>query len=1332
MHSRSQIVFISSSRDMAEWSSLTSAHVQNFARRHGLSNLETLDYRDIDPADIDHAATWQESVGAPSQAEVVLAIVLLGERLGTPLPASFRLKQDIHRRLVRAGYDWVHVAGTSPHPLQPAEVPLTGVLFEFFDAFLPREDGTPSAPLRVIFKARPNGLDEPNFGNGDLRAKIESLPIPPHEKRQLRNEYEQQLGWMNSFWSRIYGLQQHATLFCPDQKTLTGNLERIFSGIFTAQPLIDPSDTQLPGPGSYDLERAMFFLGRGPQIAQLSQRSLMLDTLRQLVAVTGESGTGKSSLLRAGLMNSALSPSQKRLGWRSAFLSLSERQQNQSPIQFLATALSDHAALPELGAATALCQRLETTPEDAAQRLLNIMAETSVDGPLGAGPPKLLIIVDQVELAIDGARLETPESALTWKAFLQVLGALGNALTDRAALRPLDDQAQQLSARLPCSVVLGLPADRSDMLSGILETADRVFPVPRIVDETAIREIITGTFRALRLTIDAKARETLCREAVNLALGTDASILPLLAVTLSSLHEEWKNRRETELRRQEEIRKSVKFPAIGLVLEDKKSEPRADIELEHVLGSGRLDQSIEKLGELAWHDVSKEEVTAVMRSSLEDLPISAPRNRAKAGEITMPDFALPWLLRHLVVVSADDNTPDRLVGLPDGALEAVTRPLAEAMRKHRLLTRHDDGTWWLVHQSVLKSWHRAAEWREAEIPIHRTMIDMDWHFRRWKEATAAEDADANRWLWMQERDVEKALEWLRLCGREGNPNLFHFAKAGMHAAVERDKARAGLIVRASCFFNDFEWLEEILRSLGGSSGEGVNSLNREGSSSPLSLASHYGNAALVRMLLEAGALPNLKLAKGRTALTAAASAGANEVCDALLDAGAAVNHATEDGWTALMGATEKGHVEVVDRLLAAGADVNHLSDTGVSALFLAALNGQDVAVSRLLWAGATPDNAGVDGFTPLAAAAENGHYDIVDLLIAAGADVNCIFRDGGSALLLAARNGHDRVIDRLLNAGAEVNHIAKGDLGDASPYAGLRGHMISSAPFSLTSSFGVNVSTNTGTTALFWAAFNGHDRVVDRLLTAGANVSHVTDEGWTLLTAATKGGHQAVIQRLLEAGANIHYISELGSTALCQAVKSGREEGVRILLDNGAEVNQRTEGGQTPLMLASIDRDERIAALLLQYGADVSPRDQFGRNAIDIAFIQDSASITRMLLDAGASPIPESEMVKLRGQHLDMNIGLVFNARGKMCMVHDKPFASAPVWVGYQMDRRQIEINFDIGPSYPIDWEATDEMDNYLQRINKILIIRMVGERPFEGYDTSLLHLKNGKAIELE
>ncbi|MDD4616703.1 MAG: hypothetical protein PHW76_06285 [Alphaproteobacteria bacterium] len=95
-----------------------------------------------------------------------------------------------------------------------------------------------------------------------------------------------------------------------------------------------------------------------------------------------------------------------------------------------------------------------------------------------------------------------------------------------------------------------------------------------------------------------------------------------------------------------------------------------------------------------------------------------------------------------------------------------------------------------------------------------------------------------------------------------------------------------------------------------------------------------------------------------------------------------------------------------------------------------------------------------------------------------------------------------------------------------------------------------------------------------------------------------------------------------------------------------------------------------------------------------------------------------------------MNIGLVVNARGKVCLVHDEPFEATPLWVGYHVDKKRLEIIYDTGDTYLVPWEATAEMHNFLMKINKILIIRMENRKPVEGYDTSFLLLKNGKFIE--
>ena len=54
---------------------------------------------------------------------------------------------------------------------------------------------------------------------------------------------------------------------------------------------------------------------------------------------------------------------------------------------------------------------------------------------------------------------------------------------------------------------------------------------------------------------------------------------------------------------------------------------------------------------------------------------------------------------------------------------------------------------------------------------------------------------------------------------------------------------------------------------------------------------------------------------------------------------------------------------------------------------------------------------------------------------------------------------------------------------------------------------------------LHWAAFYGHERVVQRLLEKGADVDSRDRYGHTPLSWAAWNGHEAVVKLLLEKGA---------------------------------------------------------------------------------------------------------------------------------------------------------------------------------------------------------------------
>lgn len=87
---------------------------------------------------------------------------------------------------------------------------------------------------------------------------------------------------------------------------------------------------------------------------------------------------------------------------------------------------------------------------------------------------------------------------------------------------------------------------------------------------------------------------------------------------------------------------------------------------------------------------------------------------------------------------------------------------------------------------------------------------------------------------------------------------------------------------------------------------------------PLHLAADHGHVAIVRMLLENGAMKEVVDADGDTPLISAAWKGHHEVVRMLLDNGAMIE-ASVFGLTPLIFAACEGHVEVVRILLEKGA-----------------------------------------------------------------------------------------------------------------------------------------------------------------------------------------------------------------------------------------------------------------------------------------------------------------------------------------------------------------------------------------------------------------------------
>ena len=119
-----------------------------------------------------------------------------------------------------------------------------------------------------------------------------------------------------------------------------------------------------------------------------------------------------------------------------------------------------------------------------------------------------------------------------------------------------------------------------------------------------------------------------------------------------------------------------------------------------------------------------------------------------------------------------------------------------------------------------------------------------------------------------------------------------------------------------------------------------------------------GNAAIVELLLNAGANANTTWTEGETALMTAARTGSTDVVELLLDHGADVTAAeTWRGQTALMWAAAEGHAEVIAPMLTHGADVTLRSAQGWSPLLFEAREGRIDVTRFLLAAGADVESA---------------------------------------------------------------------------------------------------------------------------------------------------------------------------------------------------------------------------------------------------------------------------------------------------------------------------------------------------------------------------------------
>ena len=387
-------------------------------------------------------------------------------------------------------------------------------------------------------------------------------------------------------------------------------------------------------------------------------------------------------------------------------------------------------------------------------------------------------------------------------------------------------------------------------------------------------------------------------------------------------------------------------------------------------------------------------------------------------------------------------------------------------------------------------------------------------------------------------------------------------------------------------------------------------------------AVQHSDAAMVRALLTAGAVPDIKNAFGVHPLAIAATNGNTEIARLLLKAGVNVNDTLAGGETALMTAARVGNPELTALLIDKGADLSVTVQDRQNAVSWAAAAGNIQVVKQLIRAGADYRFTPEDGFSPFFFAVREGHRDIVEYFIGLGIDASEPMsvkkagpkqpKNGTTALTLAVENGHYALAIDLVDAGADPNDLTsplaplhrivglrRPDKGDGARTMPPKGSgPLESLDFVdalvergadvnlrlVTGRTAQGVLTNKGATALLMAAEKGDIALMKRLISFGAD-PHLgnVDKATPLLAAAglgslrpseeagTESDALAAVELLIDLGADINHVDENGENILHAAAYGSYPMIVRHLNKMKLKTtywSAKNEYGRTPLLIA--------------------------------------------------------------------------------------------------------------------------------------------------------------------
>ncbi|MBV1904659.1 MAG: ankyrin repeat domain-containing protein, partial [Pseudomonadales bacterium] len=371
---------------------------------------------------------------------------------------------------------------------------------------------------------------------------------------------------------------------------------------------------------------------------------------------------------------------------------------------------------------------------------------------------------------------------------------------------------------------------------------------------------------------------------------------------------------------------------------------------------------------------------------------------------------------------------------------------------------------------------------------------------------------------------------------------------------------------------------------------------------PLHLAIASKQLALANLLLKAGADVSLKNSSGWTPTTLAKRSNDKNIRAALKIDASNSNirlqriSEVQNLEKLFVDAVRRGDRELTEKLLNQGIDISSAEANGYTPLAHAVLNGQRDIVPLLLNRGARTDTVFAQKQNLLHLAAKSSNADTLPLLITHSLDINATDAFHKTPLVLATQAGCEQCVTFLLRNGASAQ-IQDND-GKTPLIHALINRRASIAKLLLTQPDKHNLTDNAGRNALWWATKRGYLDIALNLLNSSTAPSLDLSK-FNALHVAAEENHPALVEPLMEL-VNIDLKTRSGNTPLLLAAHAGSTEALVLLIEAGANLDMPNARGDTALISAAKSENLECAKLLLDAGANPSIRNRNFESAFSI------------------------------------------------------------------------------------------------------------------------------------